>query len=778
MSSNTTSSIYGSGVNSKRISGLMSGLDTEDLVKQMSQGTQIKINRQFQAQQKLVYKQDAFRDVISKLVKFSDNYLSFTSKTNILSKNFFRSDTFKSSNDSIKVSGDPNAIKNFVINSVDSVATNARFTSTRRISDTTFESKVIESNMDVSTLASQSMAIQYGSNSYTLTISSNLDPNATLSDVLADLNGKITEINDKITDESKKLNINFTEVGGTVQLENNGTGDMKITSVGSAIEGALKLKAQGKNDPATGAGGTIVASEIADSTKFKVNEQLSDILKAGYITFDYNGSIKTVKFPTDQDITNATDLVAHLNKELNKLYGTGKISVSEEGGKIRFDAGNGNNLFGISSIDRKVSKHLGIEPSTYNRINKNKSIAEAGLKLDGVDELGNPISLKVATEGEHVGKYTMKINNKILAFDESSTLNDIISKINNDSDLGIKITHSSTTDTFTVMSTNTGAHTKVDISDVNGSNLASLLFGTSGTQAEVEAGTADYVINEGKDAKIRYTINGGEEQILERSTNSFNVDGVNIELTNASKGAEKVSFTVSNDTDKIVENMAKFISDYNEIVSYLDEKLREAPNKKYPPLTDEQRKELTESEAKLWDEKAKEGMLFSDKNIYNALYSMRNAMSDMVEGAGLSLPNIGIDYARGDYSGKFVFDENKFREAYAKNPETIEKLFTQSVENGTKLQQGIAYKLKDVISKNVGTRGEKGTLVEYSGTKNTSTEKENFLSDRIKEYQETIDNLKTKIEVERQRYWKQFTALEKALSNMNSQSAWLSSQFQ
>lgn len=777
MSSSTTSSIYGSGVSSKRVGGLMSGLDTEDLVRQMSMGTQTKINKQFQAQQKLVYKQDAFRDVISKLVKFSDSYLSFTSKTNILSKNFFKSDTFKSSNDSIKVSGDANAIKNFTIDSVDSVATNARFTSAKRISNTVFNSGEIKENMDVSTLAGQSMTIQYGSNSYKLTISSDLDPDATLDEVINDLNGKINEINDKITDESKKLKIEFKENGGTVQIDNKGSADMKITAVGSGIEEALKFKAKDKKDPATGDGESIIADDAADLTKFKINEKLKDVIKDGYITFDYNGSIKTIKFPADKEITSASELAEHLQKELNRMYGTkldssnntvGKIIVEEKDGVISFDAGDGNNLFGISSLDNKLSRHLGIDPSTYNRIDRNKKIDEAGLKLaDGQ-------SLKKNAEG----KYAMKINEKTLTFDEDSTLNDIISKINNDSELGIKIAHSSTTDAFTVISNDTGAHTKVDISDIDGSNLASILFGKAGTKAEVDAGTADYAISEGKDAKIQVTMNGGEPTIIERSNNAFSFDGINIELTNASLNAKDVFFTASNDTDKVVENMAKFISDYNEIVSYLDEKLREAPDRKYPPLTEEQRKELSESEAKLWDEKAKAGMLYSDKNIYDTLYSMRNAMSDMVEGVGIALPNIGIDYARGDYSGKLVFDENKFREAYAKNPESIEKLFTQSVENGSNLQQGIAYKLKDVISLNVGTRGEKGILVDYSGTKNTSTEKVNFLSDRIKEYQDTIDNLKKKIELEKQKYWKQFTALEKALANMNSQSSWLATQFQ
>ncbi len=752
MTSSTTSSIYGSSVTSKGIGGLMSGLDTESLVEQMLQSTQIKINRQFQAQQKLAYKQESYREVISKFVNFSDKYLSYASKTNIFSSDFFKSTNFTSSNSSINVSGDATAIKNFMINKVNSVATNSRFTSTNRVSDTVFESGAITSTKDVSTLAGQSMTIQYGSNLYTLTIGENLDPYANLDAVVSELNNQVSKV-DALKNADGSYKIEFINDGGTIGIKNNGTGDMKINALGKGIEEALKLKVSPKEGGSTGAGDILKAEEAATATFFKT-ENLSDILKAGQITFDYNSSKKTIRFD-NTNISTADELKSYLQTELDKAYGVGKITVSKtaEGG-VSFDAGSGNNLFGISSIDRDVSRHLGLTSSTYNRINKNKSITEAGL---------NQIVSKSADN-----KYKISVNNIIFEFDEGTSINDILNKINNDVDAGVRITHSATTDTFTVVSDDTGAHTKVKIEDVDGSNLASVLFGTAGT---------DYTVTNGTDAKLEVTMNGSTS-VIERSTNTFSFDGINIELSNASLNAENVTFNVSNNTDSIVENMAKFINDYNELVTYLDNKIMETPNKAYAPLTDAQKKEMSESQIKAWEEKAKAGMLYSDRTMYSALYDLRNAMTDVVKGAGAMIQDIGISAVKGDYSGKLIFDENKFREAYANNSEAIEKLFTQSVENGTKAEQGIAYKLKSAIERNVGTRGEKGILVEYSGTKNTSTEKVNYLSERMEEYQETIDKLKVKMEAERKKYWSKFTALEKALASMNSQSSWLSSQFQ
>lgn len=765
-----TSSIYGSSVNSNAIGGLMSGLDTESLVEQMLQATQAKINRQFQAQQKLSYKQDAYREVISKFVSFSDKYLSYASKSNIFSSNFFKSTDVTSSNSSIKVSGDTTAINNFTINNVSAVATNSRFTSTKRVSNTIFETGKITESKNVSTLAGQSMSIQYGSNSYTLTIDENLDPAANLDTVIAELNNQVKKIDAlKNTDDSYK--IEFINDNGTVGIKNNGTGDMKITAIGKGIEEGLKLKVSPSEGGSTGAGQVLKGEEIAD-TGFSKVENLSDILKAGSITFDYNSVKKTIRFD-NTNIANANDLQKHLQSELNKAYGSGKITVTTTAeGEISFDAGEGNNLFGISSIDNNISRHLGLKSGTYNRINKNSSIAEAGLKD----------TLTQSTDGG----YTISVNGKRFDFAEDVTINDIINKINNDSDAGVKITHSSTTDTFTVVSDETGAHTGVEIIDgyiddggnlVNGGNLASALFGKAGTKEEVDNKVANYTITHGTDAKLEVTMNGSTA-VIERSTNTFTFDGVNIELSNASLGATNVTFSVSNNTDSIVENMSKFINDYNELVSYLDSKIAETPNKGYAPLTDAQKKEMSESEIKLWEEKAKAGMLYSDRTMYNALYELKDAMTGIVKGAGVMIQDIGISAANGDYTGKLIFDENKFRTAYANNSAAIEKLFTQSVENGTKIEQGIAFKLKNVIEKNVGTRGEKGILVEYSGTKNTSTEKVNYLSERLEEYQDTIDKLKLKMETERKKYWSKFTALEKALASMNSQSSWLSSQFQ
>ncbi len=113
----------------------------------MAAGTKNRINRAYQAKQKLLYRQEAYREISSKLVSFNDKYLAFSagSKINILSNSFFNSSTIKSTSDYVSVSGHEEKIQDFKITGVSSVATNANFTSADSISNKTIKARAISS---------------------------------------------------------------------------------------------------------------------------------------------------------------------------------------------------------------------------------------------------------------------------------------------------------------------------------------------------------------------------------------------------------------------------------------------------------------------------------------------------------------------------------------------------------------------------------------------------------------------------------------------------------
>lgn len=72
------------------------------------------------------------------------------------------------------------------------------------------------------------------------------------------------------------------------------------------------------------------------------------------------------------------------------------------------------------------------------------------------------------------GKYKMSVNGKTFEFTSDTLSRRYYNKINKDEDVGVNITYSSITDTFSIKADDTGAQGKIDIADVGTSNLATV----------------------------------------------------------------------------------------------------------------------------------------------------------------------------------------------------------------------------------------------------------------------------------------------------------------
>lgn len=84
-----------------RYAGLISGIDTESMVKAMTMNTKNRINTQKQKLQTLQWKQESYRDVISKISDFKDKYLDILSETSIKANKIMKSYKTSSSNDKV-----------------------------------------------------------------------------------------------------------------------------------------------------------------------------------------------------------------------------------------------------------------------------------------------------------------------------------------------------------------------------------------------------------------------------------------------------------------------------------------------------------------------------------------------------------------------------------------------------------------------------------------------------------------------------------------------------
>lgn len=295
--------------------------------------------------------------------------------------------------------------------------------------------------------------------------------------------------------------------------------------------------------------------------------------------------------------------------------------------------------------------------------------------------------------------------------------------------------------------------------------------------------------NSQKGQNAIFTFNGLQ---TERPSNTFQINGFEINLKQVTdptvkiteNGVEKDSFPTTNavtfssapNTDKIVDSVVQFVNDYNKMIEELNAKLREPKYRNFQPLSDEQKKEMKEKEIELWEEKAKSGTLRNDSTISSMLSQMRTIMSSSVqvgetENDKMSLRDLGIT-ASTSYTenGKLLIDEDKLREAIAADPDSVYKLIGRSVDDNDQKKNGIAVQYRKVL---LDAQKDIRSKAGRAGDTNDAFS----LGRTLKDMNTQIDRFQDRLKMTEDRYWRQFTAMERAIQRANAQSAQLMSSF-
>ncbi|WP_174728846.1 flagellar filament capping protein FliD [Mesobacillus harenae] len=268
-----------------------------------------------------------------------------------------------------------------------------------------------------------------------------------------------------------------------------------------------------------------------------------------------------------------------------------------------------------------------------------------------------------------------------------------------------------------------------------------------------------------------FTINGLQ---TERNTNTFTMDGVTFTLKQTFTDGNAVSINVSNDTTKVFDNIKGFIDKYNELIDKISKKTSEEYYRSYSPLTDQQREDLSDKQQEKWEEMAKSGLLRRDPILSQALSGMRSDFYAPVQNADVNplfnqLASIGIkttaNYLEG---GKLQIDEAKLKKAIEEDPTSVENLFRAT--GTTDSEKGILHRLTDT------TNEAMNKLKERAG--NTfSTNQQFMLGRQLSNVDKQINRFEDRMKTVEDRYWRQFTAMEKAIQKANSQSSYLMQQF-
>jgi flagellar capping protein FliD len=288
----------------------------------------------------------------------------------------------------------------------------------------------------------------------------------------------------------------------------------------------------------------------------------------------------------------------------------------------------------------------------------------------------------------------------------------------------------------------------------------------------------------GEDAVVEVTVNG-TKRTLERSSNVIAMDGLNVTLKEtftAEKASDAITFTTSSDADKIAETVKSFVEDVNKLMKDVHDAYSTQPLKKssgstkrdgYEPLTEDDKKDMSESAIKAYEEKAKKGLLFGD----NDLSQLYGRLLDAVQSFGsdrVDMKAIGIDTTYSNGVTQLKLDENALREALSSDPDKVRNVFAKTKDGGS-ATNGLMETLKTTLNAYGSTSlGSPGILVRKAGSRLSAV---SLMNNTL---QKQIDNLNNQIERWQSRlsdkvdyYTKQFTQLEKLMGTMNNQSSML-----
>jgi flagellar hook-associated protein 2 len=418
-----------------------------------------------------------------------------------------------------------------------------------------------------------------------------------------------------------------------------------------------------------------------------------------------------------------------------------------------------------SSDDTSVSATASAAAKNISTDIEVQSLAKSAKWIsDGVENFvsgtARTISMSV-TSGSNVT--TSNITIDIAATD---TISDVVNKINGKKELGITAFHDTTTDKIVFSKTETGANAAVVLDDQTTADFFKELGFTTAT-AGAELGDGSTTIKTaGADAQ--FTING---LATSRTTNTFTINDITYSLKKVTPAGSPVTITVSNDTESILNNVVDFVNKYNEIIGKVNGKISEGRYRDYKPLTDEEKETLSDRQIEQWEERAKSGLIKNDSMLSRGLNEMRMDVFSKVEGlTGFSqLAEIGITTSTNYLDkGKLMINESKLREAINTDPNAIYQLFNNT---GTTYETtGIAKRLRESIKDTIAR-------VETKAGNSMRTNQQFTIGRNITSINSQIDRFEDRLSTVENRYWRQFTAMEKAIQRSNEQSMFLMNAF-
>lgn len=689
-----------------RVSGLMSGLDTDAMVQDLVTVANTKVESIKKEQTKLGWKQEAWKTLNTKINSFFKNQLG-----NLRYEGSFNKKATTVSNPSIAsvVAGD-SAVNGTQSLSVQSLAKAGYLTGGKLTGDVDGAAVTGKTTLAKLGIADgSSINVEVAGKTKTL----NFNGSTTIDQVVSSL--KSAGVEASFDNTNKRLFVNVKNSGAA--------NDFELTAAntnGQTFLSKLKLVDSSEADIYKG-----VVSGSAEYNTLLATEKAT-------LTTSYNNQL-----------TDAQSTVSTLNNTLTSLNNDLTDKITDLNTKY-----SGGSSFTLTDLD---------DASTVD---------------NALTDVQTAIDARVAflqSEG--------KTEEEIAADADLIQLNEEKTDVQSVKDAYTQIATTQSTIDTTNANITTYQNKINDVAGVLTAEATTILdnkitAANNGTYADTNAATKSVRVY-GSDAQI--TLNGAT---FTSANNSFTVNGLTITAlettgTNDDGSAKQVSISTGQDVEGIYKMVKDFFKEYNSLVNEMSKLYNADAAKGYNPLTDEEKDAMTESEVELWEKKIKDSLLRKDANLNTVMNMLQGGMLSMntVSGVKYNLASFGIEtqsYFEAEENERGAYHINgdsedsvssgntdKLKTAIATNPTAVTKFFSN-----------LANELYDNLNKEMKSSANRSIYNAYDNKK---------LQEEYDDYTSKIAKQQAKVDAMEERYYAQFTAMEKAMANMQSSSNALTS---
>ena len=569
-------------------------------------------------------------------------------------------------------------------------------------------------------------------------------------------------------------------VTGAVVADSNMKGDTLLTSKGFAEGSVINIEHGDKK------------IELAVSDKTTVNDFLDACKRAGisasydqkqkrfFLSSDKSGEDNSFSITTGQlkpEVTNARDAVENLinmNVHDNVLAANDALSDIKnkknvdkaEATLVNLAKDNVNSYATNKATDvyrKKADKEVRNDTELMNKIREScADITEDDKREQAIEKkIAEAVESKLKSD-EYQKNIKDAVNNGMTASDVASILETSDMSLAASFAFDDKVTREANAET-TMKAAVSNYKTVVEsgsdqVPTTGTSPLSNLGLGeiTGGNKDLTATETGSFTMIAAKNSKVIY--NGAE---LTDVSNTIEVNGLTLELTGVTD--KPVTCNITRDTEEAYNTIKNFVKKYNEILKEMNDLYYADSAKGYDPLSDEEKEAMSDSQIEKWENKIKGSILRRDSTLGSLTTAMKSALQTTVEvnGKHYSLSSFGVGtsseytekgllHINGDPDDASVSSkENKLQKALNEDPDLVMQVFT-----------GVAKELYSTMQDKMKKTSLSSALTFYND-KDIKNQIET-VNKKIKKQESALTDLENK-------YYKQFTAMEKAMAKLQSQ---------